>query len=317
MPATRACSSSGSPGADDRHRSARRQLAVELDGGGIHGHGTDHSAHFSRDPHLGAGQVAAEPVGVADRHDPDPGVALGDEEPARSRSTRRPAGASTARSRSSTRAPARGRPRPDPSRTARARRARCRSERRRTATPGAGARRRCSRRAASDEPAASVAARKRSICTRAKSGSVSAVARCVITPATARVGRRQLRDAPAAHAGVELHVHDDAFGDLLARDDELQPGLARLGDFARRRRPEDEHPRRREGVGAARAPRRRWRRTAPARPPRAQHLRSRAHRARRRRPSRPPRPRLRRPRAAALRTLRRSAPRSIVISDLT
>ena len=31
------------------------------------------------DAHLGAGEVAAEAVRVADRHDPDPRVALGDE----------------------------------------------------------------------------------------------------------------------------------------------------------------------------------------------------------------------------------------------
>ena len=71
-----------SAGADDGHRSARRQLAVELDGGGVHGHGTDHFARFTADPHRGAGQVAPEPVRIADGQDPDPRLALGDEEPA-------------------------------------------------------------------------------------------------------------------------------------------------------------------------------------------------------------------------------------------
>ena len=149
----------------------------------------------------------------------------------RTRSTRLPAGACSARSRSTRRAPARDRRRPGPSRTARARRARCRSGRRRSATRGcrsaaalfATCRVRCA--------TGSVAARNRSICARAKSGSVSAVARCVITPTTSRAGAGSSATAPPAHAGVELHVHGDAFGDLAARDDQLQPGLARLGDL--------------------------------------------------------------------------------------
>ena len=142
-----------------------------------------------------------------------------------------------------TRAPARDRPPPDPRRTARARRARSRTARRRTATPGSGAQRRCSRRAASAREAAAVASRKRAICARANAGSLSAVARCVISPTTSRAGARQLREPPAPHARVELQVDRDPFRQLAARERQLEPRLACGGDLGGRDGPEDEDAR--------------------------------------------------------------------------
>jgi len=52
--------------------------------------------------------------------------------------------------------------------------------------------------------------------------------------------RRQLGGSPPSHAGVELHVHGDTFGDVVGRDDERQPGVARERYFAARRRSQDQ-----------------------------------------------------------------------------
>ena len=41
-------------------------------------------------------------------------------------------------------------------------------------------------------------------------------------------------------------MHDDVLRDLRARDDELEPGPAGVGDLLGRRRPQDEQPRRRK-----------------------------------------------------------------------
>ena len=58
--------------ADDRHRRADRELAVELDGEGVHRDRPGDAAALAGDTHLRAGQVAAEAVRVADRDDADP-----------------------------------------------------------------------------------------------------------------------------------------------------------------------------------------------------------------------------------------------------
>ena len=50
------------------------QLAVELDREGVHRDRPDHAPPLARDENLGAGEVAPEAVGVADRDDPDPRV---------------------------------------------------------------------------------------------------------------------------------------------------------------------------------------------------------------------------------------------------
>ena len=57
---------------EQRHRSADGQLAVELDGERVHRDRPDDLARLAVDAHLGARQVAAEPVGVADRNQTDP-----------------------------------------------------------------------------------------------------------------------------------------------------------------------------------------------------------------------------------------------------
>jgi hypothetical protein len=54
---------------------------------------------------------------------------------------------------------------------------------------------------------------------------------------------RQVGEAPAAHAGVELEVDADALGDLAVRDDELERGLSSRRDLpAGRGRPHHENP---------------------------------------------------------------------------
>src|SRR6478609_1895258 len=58
---------------------ADRLLVLELDGEGVHRDHPDHAPWLAADTHLRAGQVAAEPVRVADGHDPDPGRRFGDE----------------------------------------------------------------------------------------------------------------------------------------------------------------------------------------------------------------------------------------------
>ena len=65
--------------AEDRDRRADRLLALELDREGVHRDDADHAPRLAADAHLGAGQVAAKAVRVADRHDPDPRRLLGDE----------------------------------------------------------------------------------------------------------------------------------------------------------------------------------------------------------------------------------------------
>src|SRR3990170_7348451 len=65
-------------GPDDRDRGAGRQLAVELDGEGIHRDRADDAARLTRDTHLRPGQVAPEAVCVADRDEADPRRLPGD-----------------------------------------------------------------------------------------------------------------------------------------------------------------------------------------------------------------------------------------------
>ena len=111
VPATRACSSSGRPGPTIVTGVPARQLAVELDGEGVHRDRPDDAAALALDEHLGAGQVAAEAVRVADRDDADPRVALGDEAAA---VAGRVAGRSSFTSASSLATRARARARPPP-----------------------------------------------------------------------------------------------------------------------------------------------------------------------------------------------------------
>ena len=65
----------------------------------------------------------------------------------------------------------------------------------------------------------------------------------------------QLREAPAAHAGVELEVHVHTRGELTRADDELEAGIARLADLTVAGGSHDDDARRRkvapqlEGLG--------------------------------------------------------------------
>src|SRR5688572_3840265 len=58
--------------AEQRHRRADRQLAVELDRESVHRDRPDDASELAGDTNLGPGQVAPEAVGVADRDDADP-----------------------------------------------------------------------------------------------------------------------------------------------------------------------------------------------------------------------------------------------------
>src|SRR6185295_11642311 len=64
---------------DDDDRRADGQLAVELDRERIHRNGADDPARLARHADLRPGEVTAEAVRVAHRHDSDPGRSLRDE----------------------------------------------------------------------------------------------------------------------------------------------------------------------------------------------------------------------------------------------
>ena len=201
------------------------------------------SARPSADEDLRPREVAPEAVGVADRDDPDPCLLDRHEPPTvAGRGAGREA-AAPGRPPTPSEAPARdpiaARPRP----TGRCRTARSRSALRRAATPAARAPRRCWRRGARTGPrTARSPARKRSSCRRANTGSVSDVARCVISPTTTASRLGQLREAPAAHPGVELQVDVHAFGDAPVGHDELEPRLARPRDLLARGGTEHDDP---------------------------------------------------------------------------
>ena len=137
---------------------------------------------------------------------------------ARSRCSRRRAAGASARGGSSTTAPARARPPPDRCRTARARRARCRSAPRRSATTDSEA-----------PPALFAMWRVRCVYggrRRAEAldlplgvGGVGVGGREVAhQPDDLDRRRGQLREPPAAHAGVELQVHAHAGGHARRRE---------------------------------------------------------------------------------------------------
>ena len=207
VPATRACSSARRPSPISVTGVPDRQLALELDGEGVHRDGADHAPRLAVDEHLGPGQVAPEAVRVADRHDPDPRRPLGDEAPAVAGALARLEELHLRELAAPARAPARARPRPDRCRTARGRRARSRSAPRRSATSG-------SRSAA----ALFATCRVRS---RVRLGRLAEALDLLVGERRVGVGRRQvrhqaddlgggcgqLREAVAAHPGVELDVH--------------------------------------------------------------------------------------------------------------
>ncbi len=57
-------------------------LVLELDREGVHRHGADDLSPGAVDEHLGPREGPAETVGVPDRHEADPGSALGAKAPA-------------------------------------------------------------------------------------------------------------------------------------------------------------------------------------------------------------------------------------------
>ena len=220
--------------AENRHRGAHRLLAVELDREGVHRDRADHAPQLAADPHLGSGQIAAKPVRVADRHDPDPGRPFRDEPP--------PVAAALARLQAL-----------DLREIAPPRKRGLEAVRARVLAEG--------REAVQRDPAASsVEARRRE---PQRGRAVGDVAHQVgvrlgrlaealdlllregrvgvgcgqVRHEAHHLGRRlrQLAEPPAAHARVELQVHAHAFGNLVAPDRKLELGLARLCDLAARR----------------------------------------------------------------------------------
>src|SRR5436190_12853008 len=65
--------------AEDRHRSADRLLLLELDGERVHRDRAYNPPRLPADANLGAGEIATEPVRIADGDDPDPRRPLRDE----------------------------------------------------------------------------------------------------------------------------------------------------------------------------------------------------------------------------------------------
>src|SRR5262245_63725436 len=63
---------------DERNRRADRKRGLELHGDRVHRDGSDHRPTMSVDEHLRAGEVAAEAIRVADRHDADPRRTVGE-----------------------------------------------------------------------------------------------------------------------------------------------------------------------------------------------------------------------------------------------
>ena len=282
VPATRAWDSSGTPGPTIVTGVPAARSRAELDREDVHRHRADDRPRLAVDEHRRPRQVAAEAVGVADRHEPDPRVALGDE---RGAVAGRLAGVQELRERRARfarRAPAR------------ARRRRGRSERRQAVERDSAARRVEMRlretqggRAVRSVPRETGIARGR----LAKSRQLAAreveiaVGGGEMRHQADHLARRrpELGDSPAPHAGVELHVHRQPLGDRGAGS-HLQPGLPRRGDLRRRRRAEHDDPRLRQLACGARAPPRASRRRARSRRRRGPPRRSRPRRGRTRRP---------------------------------
>src|SRR4051794_29863996 len=225
---------------EQRHRRPGRQLAIELDGKSVHRDRADDPPRLALDPDFGSGQVTAKAVRVTDRNDPDPGWPLGHE-------ASPVAGALAGCELSNLREPARP------------------AERGlETVVPGGGAE---GRETVDRNPA--TGGLEASVGKAESPGAVGEMARQM----PVRLGRlsealdlrlgelgiavgagevahqpddpgsrlRQLREAPAAHARVELEVGPDALGNLTVRADELEPGLAYRSDLpADRCRPHDE-----------------------------------------------------------------------------
>ena len=230
------------------------------------------------------GQVPAEAVRVADRHEADPGRLSRDEDPAVPRALPRRQSPNLRERSSPSAAPARGRRPPAARRTATSRRARPRSARRRSATRGSAARPRCSRCAGSRSAGRPSPPRNARSAARAKSGSESAVARWLIRPTTLTggTGSSDTPHRPMPVSSLRWTGTPSGIGSSKTTSSSLASRAC--GDVAVRGRPEDEDAHAPELAPERTAPRRRSRRTAPARPRRAPRLRRRPRRARSRRP---------------------------------
>ena len=64
---------------DQNDGRADGKLAIEFDRERVHRDGADDAPQLSTDTHFGAGQIAAEPVRVPERHEADPRGLLRDE----------------------------------------------------------------------------------------------------------------------------------------------------------------------------------------------------------------------------------------------
>src|SRR5438034_1380237 len=214
------------PVAEQRHRRAGGELAIELDGEGVHRDRADDAARLASDPYFGSGQVAAKAVRVADGDDPDPRRPLGHEAAA---VTGALAGGELPNLREQARPLERRLEAVVPRGVA---------ERRETVDRDAAAGgveagvRKAERTGAVSQVPGQVPVRLRRLAEHSDLGLRElgiAVGAREMAHQPEDLDRRlwQLREAPAAHAGVDLEVDADALGDLAVRDGELERGLSR------------------------------------------------------------------------------------------
>ena len=235
--------------ADERHRGPALRLHREPDRERVHRHRADDRRANAADEDLRAGHVAPEPVGVADRDDPDPRLLRRDEaatvpgalpraEPPDLRELRLPA--------------ERG-PKPEAGRVGAERvdsverdPAACGVEAGRRQGQRGGAVRRMAGhapvvgRGRGQEPAELLVCERGVAVRRREVGH---------QPDDRRARRGQLAQPPTAHARVELEVEGHALRQALVCDGQLEPRLAGRRDIRRSRRPEHDDAR----VGKLRA----------------------------------------------------------------
>ena len=225
---------------EQHDRRPDRELAVEAHGERVHRDRPDDLARLAADAHFGSGQVAPEAVAVADGHDADPGRRLGYESPAVPGALARLELLDLCKERLP------------------------RQHRLEAVVHGVGVERRqpVDRNATADKVEMRVRQAQRRRAVRGVARQVRVRARHRVEPLELRPGevrigigsrevrhqpdhvcgrRRQLGQAVAVHARLELQVHANAVGNLLVRDGKLERSVARMRDLAARaRRPEHE-----------------------------------------------------------------------------
>ena len=228
--------------AEDRDGLARRQLPGQLDGERVHRHRPDDETPFPADGNLRPGEVAAEPVRVPDRDDPDPRRPLGDERPSVARAvTRR-----ELLDEREVRLPAQRRHQPSRGRVVpEGRDPVQRDSAPRRIEPRSGIPE-C-RRAVRDVPGQAgvrLGRRAKALDLEPREVRIALGRREVAhQPDDVASRRRQLREAPAPHSRIQLEMNRHSLGDAAVGRHELEPRRDRLGHLAVGRRAEDDDPR--------------------------------------------------------------------------